>query len=425
MTDQLESKILKGRGIFSSNNYRFESYFTVQRQLAHTVILIQHFESTKHLFHLFFNSNLWSLSGQLEDGRPVAADQLMLSRIDSTDENVAEFSPLAGLSFGQSSLSPPVEAQYPLIGLFDGKFSIDEHGWTIEVHGDERVALVAKRRSKAWGIPLEGLKLKLVNILKSSNEYHEKAQEIMLLLSLATGSGVTSYRHIVNWDNQEEIEVWRKMTGDEIGPGPIIPAFKLGEFLKQALPIWREWNSKKKSDARLAIIYINLSATGYLDTRLFQISQAWEFLASSWMPGGVRTNLESDLQKKIKAGYREWKEDNPEADPEGYWGTRITFPFKWPKAKRQIESLVESQRIDLSKIGLDFEALKEVRDSVAHTGKMRNQERPKKKDTYQLLLSAQFCLQLLLLAELGYSGLVFTSNEDQRSEVPIENYFKK
>lgn len=424
MTDQPESIILKGKGMFTSGNCRVESHFILQRQFSHTVFLIQEKASTKTFSNQFNNSDLWSLSGQLEDGRPIFSDQLMIARIEGIEEYV-EFSPLTGVVIGRSNTSPLMEAQYPLVGMFDGKFSIEDSGWTIEILESNQNATIAERRSKAWRIPLEGLTLRLSNTQKTFDEHRGKAREIMLFLSLATGNGVTSYRQIANWGIQGMIEVWRQMTGDEIGPGPIVPAFRLGQFLKQALPEWRQWKSDKKSDARLAITYINLSATGYLDTRLFQISQAWEFLATSWMPKGKLNDLESNLRTRIKSSYREWKSEHPEADSEGYWGSRITFPFEWPKAKRQIESLVDRRRIDLSEIGLDLEVLKKERDSVAHTGKMRNQETLNRTDTYQLLASAQFGLQLLLLAELGYSGLVTTSNEGWKSDVPIKNLLNK
>jgi hypothetical protein len=143
------------------------------------------------------------------------------------------------------------------------------------------------------------------------------------------------------------------------------------------------------------------------------------------MPKGKLNDLESNLRTRIKASYREWKRDHPGADPNGYWGGRVTFPFIWPVAKRRIESLADSRRIDLSKIGIDLEVLKKARDTVAHTGKMTDQMTSNRNDTYQLLAAAQFGLQLLLLAEFGYSGLVTTSNEGWRSDVPIEKFLKK
>jgi len=424
MTNQHESIIFKGKGIFTSGNCRVESQFILQRQFSHTLFLIQEEDSAKTFSNQFNNSDLWSLFGQLEDGRPISANQLMIAKIGGSEE-FAELSPLTGVVIGRSNSSPLMEAQYPLVGMFDGKFSIKDSGWTIEVLESDQNAIIAEHRSKAWRVPLEGLTLRLLTTQKTLDEYHEKAREIMLLLSLAKGNGVTSHRQIANWGPQGMIEVWRQTTGDEIGPGPIIPSFRLGEFLKQALPVWNQWKSDKKSDARLAITYINLSATGYLDTRLFQIGQAWEFLATSWMPKGKLNGLESNLRTRIKSSYREWKKDNPGADSKGLWGGRVTFPFKWPIAKRQMESLADSRRVALSKIGLDLEVLKKARDSVAHTGKMINQMHLNRNDTYELLAAAQFGLQLVLIAELGYSGLVNTSNEGWKTVVPIEKFFKE
>ena len=410
--------------MFTYGNCRIESHFTLQRQLSHTVFLLQEDDSAKTFSYHFNNSDLWSLSGQLDDGRPIFADQLMLARVGGI-EGSAEFSPLAGVVIGRSCSSLLVEARYPLVGMFDGKFSIEDSGWTIEILESGENSIIAEHRSKAWRVPLEGLTLRLTKTQKTLDEYHEKAREIMLLLSLAIGNGVSSYRQIADWGVQGMMEVWLQMTGDETGPGHIVPAFRLRQFLKQALPVWRQWKSDKKSDVRLAITYLNLSATGYLDTRLFQISQAWEFLATAWIPKGKLNDLESNLRKRIKSSYREWKKEHPEADPKGYWGSRITFPFKWPIAKRQIESLADSRRIDLSKIGLDLEVLKEVRNRVAHTGKMTGQMTSNLNDTYKLLAAAQFGLQLLLIAELGYSGLVITSNEGWKSNVSIEEFLKE
>lgn len=421
MTHQPKFTHFNGKGIFTSGNCRIETDFTVQRQLSHTLFIIQGDDPAKAFSRQFRNSELWSLSGQLNDGWPILADKLILTKTEGID-GYAELSPSAGVVIGRSSPSPLVEVRYPLVGMFNGKFSVEDSGWTIEVLDSDENASLAERQSKLWRVPTEGLTLRLTKTQTTLDEYHEKAREIMLLLSLAIGNGVTSYRQIADWGVQGTMEVWRQMIGDEIGPGPIVPDFRLGQFLKQVLPVWRHWKSDKKSETRLAVTYINLSGTGYLDTRLFQISQAWEFLATSWMPKGELSDLESDLRKKIKSTYREWKKEHPKADPEGYWGSRITFPFKWPAAKRQIESLADSKRVDLSKIGFDLELLKSARDSVAHVGKMPDQLTADLGDTYQLLVKAQFGLQLVLLAELGYSDLVVTAKAGWKSYVKINSF---
>ena len=152
MTNQSESIIFKGKGIFTSGNCRVESHFILQRQFSHTVFLIQEENSAKTFSNQFNNSDLWSLSGQPEDGRPISADQLMIARIGGSEE-FAEFTSLAGIGIGRSNSSPLMEAQYPLVGMFDGKFSIEDSGWTIEVlESDQNAIIAAHRSNKKTGV---------------------------------------------------------------------------------------------------------------------------------------------------------------------------------------------------------------------------------------------------------------------------------
>jgi hypothetical protein len=421
MTNQPKFTQFSGEGIFASGDCRVDMRFTVQRQFSHIVFLAQDDNHRNVLFVQFSKKQPWSLSGQLDDGRPVHADQLVHTGWGL--EGHAEFSPLTGVIIGRSVQLPLVETRYPLVGMFSGKISIEDSEWAIEVFDSEENTGCAEGLSKAWGVPLEGLTLRLAKNQTTFDEYNEKAREIMLLLSLAIGNGVTSYRQIADWGDQGTMEVWRQFTGDEIGPGEIVPDFMLGKFLEQVLPVWNQLGQDAQSNVRLAVSYINLSGKGYLDTRLFQITQAWEFLAAAWMPKGKLSALENDLRKKIKCSYQEWKKEHPEADPNGSWGKRITFPFEWPVMKRQIECLAESVRVDLAKVGLDLELLKEARDSIAHTGKMTDKMRTDRPSTYRLLSAAQFGLQLLLSAKLGYSDLVVTANEGWKSYEPIKIFF--
>jgi len=102
-----------GKGIFSLGNCRIETDFTVQRQLSYTLFIVEGDEPVKAFSCQLANSQPWSLLGQLDDGRPILADQLVLTKIGGIDGN-AELSPLAGVVIGQASSSPPVEARYPL-----------------------------------------------------------------------------------------------------------------------------------------------------------------------------------------------------------------------------------------------------------------------------------------------------------------------
>jgi hypothetical protein len=398
---------LNGIGIFSSDDFQVEASFDLQLQFSHLLLTVQ----GQQFGYASILHEEWTLTGQLEGGRPIQCERLCLVKLINGELNQAEFSPLAGVAIGNNmSTSPLAEARYPLIGLFEGKTSLQDDGWLIELIDGEEDAKLAEGRSKAWRIPMEGLTLRLSHKQATYDKYFPKARQIMQLLSLACGNGVTSHRQIASWDGQGEYEVWQLMTGDEFGPGPCVPSSCLRQFLEQILPAWRAWTKEKQEDARLAISYINLSSTGYLDTRLFQIMQVWELLSKAWGKEVELSDTEKSLKSYIKCGYKKWREEHINADPKGYWGGRITFPFKWPQAKRQMEAFAETRGINTVKLGLDFEKLKKARDSVAHTGKLPEEMVGNDNEAFKQLTAAQYGLQLLLLVELGYSGLVMGKN---------------
>ena len=132
MNTETQNICLNGKGIFSSGNCQIEKLFTVQREFSRTVFSVQE-DEPKEVFSSQFNiSVLWSLSGQLEDGRDIFADQLRIAKTGVID-GYTEFTPLASVVIGQSCHSPLSEAQYPLVGMFDGEVSLEDSGWIIEV----------------------------------------------------------------------------------------------------------------------------------------------------------------------------------------------------------------------------------------------------------------------------------------------------
>ena len=156
MTNQPKFTRFTGKGVFTSGDCCVDMHFTVQRQFSHVVFLAQDDNHRNVLFVQFSKKQPWSLSGQLEDGRCIHADQLVHTGWGS--EGHAEFSPLAGVIIGQSNQSPPVEARYPLVGMFNGKFSVEDSGWSIEVFDSEENASCTKDLSKALAFLWRGLR---------------------------------------------------------------------------------------------------------------------------------------------------------------------------------------------------------------------------------------------------------------------------
>jgi hypothetical protein len=137
-----------------------------------------------------------------------------------------------------------------------------------------------------------------------------------------------------------------------------------------------------------------------------EIWQAWEILAKEWGPDVQLSPEESELKRRVKQLARDWRTEHPNLDPDGKWCERLTFAFRWPQARKQIQNLIANRKLDISKVGLDLTALKKARDSIAHTGKMPTELYKNVRLAWKLLQRAQLGLQLILLSELGYSELV-------------------
>jgi hypothetical protein len=187
----------------------------------------------------------------------------------------------------------------------------------------------------------------------------------------------------------------------------VLRALQYDDFVKTSLPKLESWPRKKVDVLKLTIDYINLSASGYLDSRLFQVMQTWEFLARAWGQKGTLTPPVTELRNEIKRSYKSWRKTHSHVDSKGDWGNRLLFAFGWEKAKDAILNLAASRGLNLSTLGIDLDILKEARDSVAHTGKMPEHLRATRRETVDLLLCTQKSLQLILLKELDFHGKVY------------------
>ncbi len=167
-------------------------------------------------------------------------------------------------------------------------------------------------------------------------EHLEMARSIMILISLASGTGVSSHRRIFRWES-DVLKIWRRMTGEERGPGPIVPSFEMSSFLQIALVHFDALPPEKRSAMRLAINYINLSANGYIDNRLFHITQPWEFLSQAWIKAGKLSTDVLSLRSRLKRTLKDWRQEHKTLDPNGFLTARVLSAFTWPKLKDQIE----------------------------------------------------------------------------------------
>jgi hypothetical protein len=413
---------LDGKGTFSHLNSSFESTFILLRNPWWTGILAGDDDSISILRSFCLQSSAWRLSGALNDGRHVNAESLTLTGT-SRGAYSYEFSAPMGVRLGTQLDDHPIQSHFPLVGYFEGPFTLNHHEWEITTESSDQLEN-AKIISNRWRLPTEGMLMKLVGPGANTEEHLKMARAIMTLASLAAGTGVSSHRHIFNW-GKGELEVWRCMTGDERGPGPVVPSLEMTKYLQATLVNFEGLTPEKRSALRLAIDYINLSANGYLDTRLFHIIQPWEFLARTWQQEGKLSKEVQCLRSRLKRIIKEWRLNHIDIDPHGFWGSRVLSVFDWPKLKDEIEQLARRFGLNLNLLGLDLDKLKLARDNVAHSGKLsENLSGDEKEHALNLLTQGRRCLQLLLLRMLGYDGRVHKVTGEWLSDESMDQALK-
>jgi hypothetical protein len=109
-----------------------------------------------------------------------------------------------------------------------------------------------------------------------------------------------------------------------------------------------------------------------------------------------------DLRVKIKETYKKWKTETGYKDKDGELGKRLTSPLDQEKLLIRLDKLVNESLLNPDKIDLDLKKLKDLRDLVAHTGRINIPGT----DAIYLLQTGITGLQLILLKRLGYTGQV-------------------
>jgi len=407
----------RGRGVFKGENSHHELDFILHRQLSRFAVCVSEpafaidalssmslslsKQSLDEPVTSIINDGLFSLSGRLADGRPVLIRQLLVVHIGE----LVELCPHnCAVEIGSRGFGAPVRSCFFLTGLYEGSFSLTSDELHIELVTDIE-AKNSERAARGIGIPLDGSTLVISSEHQSHRDHEAVAADIMLLLSLACGTGITSHRWEHQYQDKHRIEFWQRWIGDDTGPGPVVRSEHLKVFAAHAHPTWERMSEDEQVVLRNAIIHLNNSGTGYLDTRLFQTAQIWEYLAAQWTPKADLSQDEKELKAILKKARREWAKTYPNADPNGLIGDRIAKAFDWQVLRRQIESLAAQFEVDLSILGLDIESLKVARDSVAHSITLKDVG--SSSGSYvDTLLRSQYGLQIILLLKLQYEGLV-------------------
>jgi len=404
---------LGGTGILEPSGAQraFTVQFTLQRFHWYFEIGVELSPGDKSAFGMIaFGNQSWGLRGTLEDGRPISATDLLCA---STSPEVLLL-PLKSVELGVRGSGPIRSMTCPLVGMYYGGGCTRVFGdFELAIHDVEQWSEYTRQDSRALGRSLEAKALILSALPQGISELQcfEKFYAIACLLTLASGEGVTAHRRIVAWESGEEIEIWRVAKGDEPGPGMLIPEVCLEDFLAQSYEAWRSWSTDDQALVTRVLSYLNMSAAGYLDVRLFHVMQAMESLANAWLETPKLSDEIRALRQCLLAAYKDWRASSAK-DPSGFWGSRISSVFDWARLRQQLEELFSFLHLDLNKIGLDLDVLKSARDGVAHSGILPEQLGENPTDALRHLQAAQLALQLLLLSKLGYSGRLCDRRSD-------------
>jgi hypothetical protein len=398
-----------GNGLLASATKSHNVQFIVYRQLASIVIVIREFMA----------SATWrervSLSGKLSDGRGINIAELKALHIQS---GLTELKPWnCTVELGTPGSSNPSTSRYCLSGLYEGNFTIEINGWQLSLcsNGIDNAVARASRRLRA---PLVGSTLEITSEDKSRAQHENCGWDVLLLLSLACGTEITCNRWNLDYKENETLEVWSEKAGGDRGPGPIIASFCFQHFLQQVFPVWRQMSDRERHVIRVAIRHLNVSGSGYLDNRLFQVAQIWEFLAGCWVPSQSLTNAEEELKRDLLQRCNAWRKRYGE-DPEARISQRVSFAFSWPVLKRQITELASMLHVDISDFDLDH--LKRARDAAGHSISL-GATTPSSVPHHNLLFRAQKLIQIILLLKLEYRGLVVSEEDGWRTDVDIESF---
>jgi hypothetical protein len=252
---------------------------------------------------------------------------------------------------------------------------------------------------------------------------HKKLRDIAVdlknLLSIAVGKRVTFDRQIFSTERASElVEIEMSKNGNE--GEQIVPDFEIGKYLATTLPVWARLSKEQKNDIFTITDYLNQTRHDFVEDRILRTVQAWECSAFSWTHEQNLPPDLVDLKERIKAVYRQWKKERDYKDVDGELGGRLTAALDQEKLMIRLDRLLSESGLKLDRINLDLKTLKNLRDQVAHTGRMTMNG----VDALKYLQPGIKGLQLILLRRLGFDGKVIGEKDGWKIKEDIKVYFE-
>lgn len=403
----------EGRGVFTTKGMEFEAPFVITHFPSNTIIetkIPKHYSGPDLMF---VQPELWRLDGEVENGKPIVAGNLLFFRLDGEMITLNSFK---DLYFGSKELDGICRAEFPLVGLSKENFEVNIDEWTIRCNGEENKVSFSHDIQRIWQVPLEGKILTIEKKDQKQPQFLEKAICITNLLSLALANDVTFNRQLYYIQNELASEEWRRRESSNLGVERCIPDFCMDHFLVSTLSVFEKWDPQKRKLFFSTVDYINSSGTGYLEDRILRLSIAWEALADEWR---IREKKKEDELKLLKKQLKEviTAFDFPDFYDKELVTNRVLDSLKRERNTEKLQQFAHQYRLDERKIGLNFDLLIKVRNDIAHSGLFR--KKYDKHELLELLYSHKLGLQLILLIELKYDGLIEFKDDGWVSRIKL------
>jgi hypothetical protein len=388
-----EQKIIEGTGNILFSHQESTSSFVIKYKPLSIKITVPSIRMGQ-----LFSIGLGTIDGTLSDGRKLKCDSIALVAFDKT---TTSFAPLKDLIIGDLVKGACFNAN--LIGAYLGEANFTFEGNTIEIKENKQANEILEF-CNSYGNILEGSELMISNPNSNTKELIKLSKEITLLLSLIKGNSVTYNRYkILSSDRKKSYEVWRNLSVEAKRGNGSINLNDLNDTLMVLLKKFNLLSPEEKKCYETVIDYLNSTSLKYLEECILNIAQAWEILAEMFNKDNIDLNEEIKLLKAdLKLAIKNWKQKNSISYDTGFISDRVIKSLYWETAIKKMEGLAVKENLNTKKIGLDFKKLVEVRNSIVHTGRFRDQG--KEFENLELLHSSILGIQVLIFSKLGYSG---------------------
>jgi len=409
--------IRKGEGSFSSGNIAFNAAFEILHYPQNTTIEV-FIKSDTDRFKILLPNNNWELVGKVDPDLDVLINDLHRSK-EFNGKFV--FRPYNEIRFGSLSDNNFTYAEFPLGGFYYGKIDIVLDNWHISTIEHNSNAALLDANSFNWNTQFEGLSLILRNNSATIEDYQSKANNITMLLSLAVGNDIAFNRQIYYNDESFLFEIWRRKVDYNFGVKPCIPDSEINDYLNKTLSRFEKWNKKKKDRFYSVINYINSSNKGFLEERLLGLCIAWESLTSGWIKLKKEKNEElNSLKESLKCLIDNF--NLPKEYDKELIKNRILLALDWERLNSLLINLLNHYELDQEKLGFDFKTLIKIRNDIAHSGQFR--KKYSKRDLVDLINNNKLGLQIVLLKELGYDGIIVCKIDKRETKIKIDELIK-